>query len=146
MKLVILGEISSNKKSFLEEINAYRFKDDVVLHSHHFEEDEIVASAYAGIVFTNSNNNPESLIHLLSCRIPPVAADHLIHREIVEDAGIYFQGDNLSDLAAQMMHMYKDEDLRNRLINLAKARTDLFTMENAVQHLEQSILKFTQHE
>jgi len=137
MKLVMCGNISGNKKKFSEEIDAYRFKEDVIIKdASQTDVATITASAYACIVFQNADNDPISAIESLSCHIPVIHAADPLLKEIVGEAGLSFQTDDFNDLAAQMMLVYKDEALHRNMIEACEKRKTKFSIEEAVRVLE----------
>lgn len=146
MKLVISGRINGYNKKFQEELNAYRFINEVVICNVVDDLDELIAAAYAGIFFNQPNQNPQSIIDSLYVDVPTISTDHALNREITDDVGLFFQENNDADLAAQMMLIYKDEDLRSRLINAAQKRKNIFSMTEALRTMENILLTFAHNE
>jgi len=146
MKLVISGKISGHYKKFQEELNTYRFRDEVVMLEDVAEYDELIASAYAVIVFHHPLHNPQPIIDALYCEVPSISADHTLHREIADDAGLYFPQNEFIGLSTQMMLIYKDEDLRSKMISAAQKRKNIFSMKEAVCNMERVIMSFAQNE
>jgi glycosyltransferase involved in cell wall biosynthesis len=60
--------------------------------------------------------------------------------EIAGDAAIYIDAEDYTDIAEQMMRIYKDEALRNRLIEDGRAIANDYTLEKSAQVFWQSIL------
>jgi glycosyltransferase involved in cell wall biosynthesis len=146
MKLVISGKVSGNNKKFQEELNTYRFRDEVVMLEDVAEHDELIASAYAVIVLHHPLHNPQPLIDALYCEVPSIATDHELYREISDDAGLFFPQNDFGGLGAQMMLIYKDEDLRSKLINAAQKRKNIFSIKEAVCKMEHVMMSFAQNE
>lgn len=146
MKLVVCGKIAGNNKKFQEELNAYRYREDILLYETISEQEELIAAAYAAIFFNQPHFNSQPLIDSFSLEVPLIAGDHGFYREIIEDSGLFFQEKNHTDLAVQMMMMYKDEDLRSRLIKAVQKRKEIFSLQEAVLKMERVILSFAQNE
>jgi len=146
MKLVVCGKIAGNNKKFQEELNAYRYREDILLYETISEQEELIAAAYAAIFFNQPHFNTQPLIDSFSLEVPLIAGDHIFYREIIEDSGLFFQEKNFNDLAVHLMMMYKDEDLRSRLINAIQKRKEIFSLQEAALKMERVIFSFSQNE
>jgi glycosyltransferase involved in cell wall biosynthesis len=48
--------------------------------------------------------------------VPVLTSQNTSMQEVAGEAGLYFDANNYVDIAEKMMLIYKDESLRNRLI------------------------------
>ena len=136
MKLVVCGNIEDNKKKFLEELDAYRFKEDVVMIDAALTDREMItASAFACIAFKNSDCDPLPLIENLCCHVPILFAEDPLLKEFAGEAGLSFQANDFNDLAAKMILVYKDEALHRKMAEACEKRKKLFSIEEAVRVL-----------
>jgi glycosyltransferase involved in cell wall biosynthesis len=147
MKLIVCGNIANNRKKLLEELDSYRFKEDVIMMDPSQTDKAIITgNAYASIVFLNSENDPLPLIESLCCHIPILYAEDPLHKEVAGEAGLAFQSDDFNDLAVQMMQIYKDESLHKKLTEACEKRKTQFSIEEAVRVLSALLKASTANE
>lgn len=136
MKLVVCGNISGNKKKFSEQLDAYRFKEDVIMaDASQIDVATILASAYVCIILHSPDHSPMPAIESLCCHVPVIHAADPLLKEITEEAGLSFQTEDFNSLAAQMMMVYKDEVLHRNMIKACEKRKNRFSLEEAVRVL-----------
>jgi glycosyltransferase involved in cell wall biosynthesis len=118
-KLLITGRMERDSQSFTETLKTYKYRDDIVLTGFAKEEDmiKLIGSAYALIHSTPWDGTTVSALEAMNCRIPVIASAVPFIKEIAGDAVLYANSDDHTDIAEKMMVLYKDETLRNSLID-----------------------------
>jgi glycosyltransferase involved in cell wall biosynthesis len=117
MKLVLAGKITSTYKKLIGNLRTYKYRDAVILKN--------IAS--------------HQLLQAMRSGAPVVSVSNPVACEIAGDSVFYFNAEEYSDLAAQMMRLYKDEDIRKDLIEKAKKLTMNYNMDHSAKLLGQAI-------
>ena len=132
LKLVIIGKNYANYRDPEIEIARQGLEGDV--HIDDFVTDEelvafynmtellILPSYYEGFGFP--------LIEAMNCRVPVIAANNTSMPEIVGDAGLLVNPEYPEDIAAKILSILKDNQLREKLILKGLKNIKKFTWEN----------------
>jgi len=136
MKLFIAGTGGYQLKTFYEDLRLFKFKDDVQLFVDPAEEDVIslTASSYAMISCLPYNYFPSASLQSMKSEVPVVAASGGAMPEILGDAALYADPGNFKEIAVKMMSLFRDEKLRQLLIEKGKIQAEKYTW-NDVAHL-----------
>jgi glycosyltransferase involved in cell wall biosynthesis len=130
-KLVLAPEKNSGKLAEL--LATYKYRHDVVLVPR--PDNEIAQALYAGAYCFVQPAAPAyfnmALLHSLSWGLPIIAAAAC--REWAGAAALYFDDADEESLAAQLMTLYKDEGLRQRLAAAAAQRAAEFSWQPLLQ-------------
>jgi glycosyltransferase involved in cell wall biosynthesis len=132
MKLVLAGRLAWKNDAFLELLKTYKYRNDVVLL--HYVEDEtslaqLVASAYAMVYPSLFEGFGVPVVEAMRCGVPVLTSKGSAMEEITEGAALYFDPANMSDIAEQLMVIYKDERLRAKLIEQGTAVAQQYTWQ-----------------
>ncbi len=142
MKLLIYGNIFfEQKQEWQEKLSTYKYRDDVVLlrESEVNNHKALLASAYAFIHTPLFDEDVLPLLQALACETPGIYFISKSAKEYAEDAAIWIEAANYEQLGGKMILLYKDEALRNDLIEKGKGQTKIHAKEKAMQLL-QSVL------
>lgn len=125
-KLVVVGIKN------LENVETYKHKNDIVLIDNLSSEAliRLTASAYANICVSNESSQA---IAALQSGTPVICNNNNCLPEIAGDAALFFDSNNAQNLAAQMIEMYKNEDLRSSLIQKGIIQAQQFSWEKTAQ-------------
>ena len=134
--LMMTGPGSSNKKS----IETYKYRNDVVIIESISEEEEaeIMATAYAFVVNSDTKENMITALNAMKSGVPIIAVDNSSVNEIAGDAALYAAND-IKDIGEKMMQLYKDENLRSALIKKGNEIVRNYTEEKSAAQLWRSI-------
>ncbi len=80
-------------------------------------------------------------VEAMSCGAPVLASDRGSLPEVVGDAGLYYDPENIEEITACVIKFFGDPALRNRLREASIARALEFTWDNAAALAEQSFRK-----
>ena len=121
MKLVLLGRIAWENNDFDKMINTYKYREDVAVINDATagEASEILAAAYA-LIQPYTSNNLLFLFDAMQCHVPVLTENNPAFKEITSDTVLYFDSKSEMDIADKMMLIYKDETLRNGLVEKGK--------------------------
>jgi glycosyltransferase involved in cell wall biosynthesis len=119
MKLVLAGSATAAGQEIADSLRTYKFRQDVVWLP---EVDQptlakLTAAAYAMIYPSRMDGVALPIYAAMRCQVPVIAIDGPAAREAGKDALLYTDPQNLEDLADKLGLLYKDEQLRTRLLN-----------------------------
>lgn len=131
MVLVLAGELQKNYPEFPELLQTYYFRNDVkwIQHISLEERFHLIGGAYGLICpFAPESFRPE-ILEAFACRVPAIVADNALAREIGEDAAIYCNAQNIENIGDVLCEIYKDENLRGRLIAVGDIQAGKYSWE-----------------
>jgi glycosyltransferase involved in cell wall biosynthesis len=142
-KLIVTGSIESYSKSFTESLKAYKYRDDIELTGLVKEADlvKLIGSAYALIHTNQPDGVIVSLLEVMNCQIPVISAADWVTKEIAGDAVLIANTDDYTDVAEKMMLLYKDESLRNSLVEKGQTVIAKYNWDKTADALWQCIHK-----
>jgi glycosyltransferase involved in cell wall biosynthesis len=142
-KLVLAGRLAWKYEHFQESLKTYKYRADVVLAGYVEEQDlvKIIGSAYALVYPSVFEGFGVPVIEAMSCNIPVITSINSSMQEIAGDAALFANPADHTDIADKMMLLYKDESLRNRLIQKGKERAKEFSWDKTAELLWQALLK-----
>ncbi len=112
MKLVIRISPQLN----IEKLENYKFKDDVVLT----DEQAALAAAWAAVYVNQSGSAYGGIYPLLHAHVPVIAPDKISFRDVYEESVYYADVNDPKSLGTAMVELYRNESLRNKLVNESK--------------------------
>jgi glycosyltransferase involved in cell wall biosynthesis len=142
-KLVLTGRLAGKHKRFLESLETYKYREDVVMTGY-VEEDnrvKIIGSAYALVYPLSGEGSGVPVLEALRCYVPVITSGNSAMQEIAEEAALYVNPHDHNDIADKMILLYKDENLRSQLIQKGKRISDQFNWDKSAEMLWESILK-----
>lgn len=128
-------------KGFLEKMKLFKYKNEVkVLENVTGKESAtITAAAYAFVYpFANEYSYP---LQAIKCNVPVIVFKGGVFPEILSDAALYIKPDDHKDIADKMMLIYKDEKLRQQLIEKGKEQVKKYSWDKTADSLWESIEK-----
>ena len=141
MKLLVIVASTNDDVAIKEKLATYKYKEDVLLLQDISEKDvaKITASAYALIDASLKKDYCITVIEAMQCSIPVACSNIGCLPEIVEDAALLFNPFDEKNIAEQLMLLYKDENLRNDLIEKGRKISSKISFENTVQSFYKTI-------
>jgi len=142
-KLVLVGRLAWKYDSFIHSLRNYKYKDDVVMLGY-INEDEIVrvmGSAYALVYPSLHEGFGVPVLEAMKCNVPVITSAHSPMQEIAGDAALYADANNPQDIGEKMMLIYKDENLRNSLVDKGRTIAANYSWQRTAELLWQSIQK-----
>lgn len=141
MKLLVVETLAGQTNSIIEKLKTFKYRDEVKMLGY-LPEDElanVVASAYALIFPGFFGGLGVSIIEALQCEVPVITPDKSSMREFADEAALYADPSKVEEIAAQMKTIFKDEQLRSKLIAAGKIQAQNFTWEKTAQLMWQGI-------
>ncbi len=140
MQLVLASQNNAEAK-ILKSISSYKYRNEVILIDKLSTVDlaKIVAATYAFVYPVWHDDVGTIPIQTLKCAAPLIVTDTLALKEICGEAALYVQPNNFNDIANNMMLLFKDEELRNRLIIKGREREDFFSSYKSISTLSEVI-------
>lgn len=136
MKLVLAGAGTAAGADIAASLASYKYRNDVVWLQESDSEtlSRLIAGSYALIYTPRFEGMALPVYAALQCQVPVIALDGQAAREAGGDAVLYTDPENLEDLADKMCLLYKDEQLRSRLLGRIADRklpvTDVWALIN----------------
>ncbi|MDP4263630.1 MAG: glycosyltransferase family 1 protein [Bacteroidota bacterium] len=142
-KLVLAGRLAWKYQQFIENLKTYKYREDVILTGYLEEEElaRVIGSAYALIYPSLWEGFGVPVLEAISCHVPVITSGHSAMQEIAKDAALYINPEDHADMAEKMLLLYKDENLRNELIQKGKKIISRYNWDQSADLLWQSIMK-----
>ena len=81
------------------------------------------------------------VLEAMQSDVPVITSLNSSMQEIAKEAALYADPESPADIAEKMMLLYKDEKLRNQLIEKGRLNSREYNWNRAAEHLWQSIEK-----
>jgi len=143
LKLVIAGRLAWKYDSFVRDLKKYKYRHDVILLGY-VEENElalIMASAYALVYVSLFEGFGIPVLEAMKCGVPVITSIHSSMEEVAKEAALYADPKSFEDIAEKMMLIYKDEKLREELVEKGKSAAVGYSWQKTGELLWQSIQK-----
>lgn len=128
-KLVLAGRLAWKNEEFLDLLKTYKYRNDVV-HTDYMEERELarlMAAAYAFVYPSHFEGFGVPVAEAMRSEVPVLTSKDSAMQEISGEAALYFDPDNVDDIAYKLMFIYKQEGERRNLIEKGKAIAAQYT-------------------
>lgn len=148
VKLIIVGEkyrwTSNIKNTYLN----MKFKDDVIFTGrlHSTELHHVIASALAMTYIPYFEGFGIPILEAMNCDTPVITSNITSMPEVAGDAALLVDPFSVSSISNAMIYIYKDEDMRNSLIEKGRKRKLNFSWDKTADLLWKSILKTIESE
>ncbi len=143
MKLVLAGRLAWKYESFTESLKSYKYRDDVVMTGYVDEVElvKITGAAYGLVYPSFFEGFGVPVLEAMKCNVPVITSANSAMQEIAKDAALYIDPESHTDIADKMMLLYKDENLRNQLIEKGRSTAEEYNWDKTAALLWQSIVK-----
>lgn len=142
MKLVIVGRMAWLAKEIEEAKAKMPFKDEVKWLGYVELEEltKITGAAYAMVYPSLFEGFGIPILESLKTGVPAIAANTSSMPEVLGNAGILVNPLEVEEIANAMEQIYKNEDLRSKLVAHAKEQSSKFSWDKSAQELYKSIM------
>lgn len=143
MKLVIVGRMAWLSKEIQEAKDKMPFKDEVVWLGYVDLEElvKITAAAYAMVYPSLFEGFGIPILESLNTGVPVIASDTSSMPEVLGEAGLLVDPNDVESIATAMEKMYKDETLRARFVRVAEVQSVKFSWDKSAVLLYDSMMK-----
>lgn len=142
MKLVLAGRLAWKNDEFLKLYRTYKYKDDVALTGYITEDElaDLTSSAYALVYPSSFEGFGVPVLEAMQSAVPALTSSNSAMQEITEEAALYFNATDSADIADKLMLIYKDEALRDVLIEKGSKVVNKYNWQRTAELLWKSIL------
>jgi len=143
MQLIIGGDAGLQYENFMKQLSLFKFKQDVKVFTHLSSKQtkEIIAAGYAFIDISLYECFPSASVSAMQLSVPVIASLKGAMQEICGGAALYADPENVNDIATQMMHLFKDEKFRKKMIEKGNEQAQKFNWNNTADLLWTSVQK-----
>lgn len=137
MKLLVVGRLAWQYEDLLQKLKTYKYRDDVVLLGYQPDEQlvKITGAAYAMVYPSFFEGFGLPILEAMQSEVPVITSNTGCMPEIGGDAALYANPNDPDAIAKQMLHIYKDEILRSRLITAGIMQAAKFNWDKAANEL-----------
>ncbi|HVU98802.1 MAG TPA: glycosyltransferase [Puia sp.] len=116
-----------------KKLDTYKYREDVhACPPAPAADARLMSGAYAFLFLYEGNSLGQPLLDAWKSGVPVIAATGGVAQDLAGDAVLTANGADPASLATHLMSVYKDEQLRSRLIARGKARLEAFDPECTV--------------
>lgn len=143
MKLVLAGRLAWKSDTFKDSLASYKYRNDVVMTGYLPETElaSLTAAAYAMVYPSHFEGFGVPVLEAMQCGVPVITTSASSMQEVAGDAALYAPATDHEAIAAHMILLYKDENLRTRLITEGLQVAKQYTWERTAALLWQCIEK-----
>lgn len=139
IKLVLAG----NKKAHNfdtridETIERLKISDEIVFPGFVDEKDKGAIFQLAKVFVFSSlyEGFGIPILEAMSQKLPVLASDIPVHREIASDGALYFNPGSIDEMQEKLYNILADENLRENLVNLGLKRLDFFSWKKSAEKI-----------
>lgn len=144
-KLVLMPGPGRQHRDLYARLSSYKYRDDVILVSGigQAEMHNLIAAAYAFILPSGYVETAWPVLAPLSCDVPLIAAQGDATGEFAADAALFINSEDPADIADKLMLVYKDESLRNKLVEKGRMTAARYSWSRATQQLWRALEKLS---
>ena len=145
MRLMLTGG-PRQRERIVERLKTYRYREDVewvadaaaaaAAETPGAGQAELAGAAYAVVLPAEGNGLGTTLLNMWKAGVPVIAADGGLWEEMGQGAVLGVASGDPASLAAQLMRIYKEEDLRAELIGKGFERLKVYSGENFLRLLQ----------
>ena len=132
MKMVVIGVFDERFGKEMDKLKSYKFNSEVFIKKEISvnETSAVVAGSYAFIFPTDTDVFPMPVLQAMACGVPVITGYSSSISEIAGDTALYANPLHPAEMAEQMKKIYKDEQLRSKLVEDGISKSKLHTWDN----------------
>ena len=134
-KLVIAGSISPRFKKFATDLKTYKYRDSLVLPERVTEKElgKLTGAAYAMVNPGTAAGWSAMMLAALRSEVPLILSKKSSPGQWADDAVLYIDPSDHTDIAEKMMLIYKDESFRKNMVEKAVRVAGEFTWDKTAE-------------
>jgi glycosyltransferase involved in cell wall biosynthesis len=142
LKLVIAGRLAWKYSVFVESLKTYKYRHDVIVTGYIPEEEltALTAAAYAMVYPSLWEGFGVPVLEAMRSGVPVITSKNSPMEEIAGEAALFADPERFHDIAEKMMQVYKDENLRQELIDKGHEIETAYTWDRTAALLWESMI------
>lgn len=143
MRLLIILNNAAKTEPYSANLHLFKYREEVQVLAIAGEPElaKLIAAAYVMVHTDNLEGFIVPPLQAMKSHTPVIAAGDRVLAEICGDAALYADRHSHKDLAEKMMMLFRDETLRQKLVDKGEQRANNFSWEKTSELLWESILK-----
>jgi glycosyltransferase involved in cell wall biosynthesis len=143
VKLVIVGNRKWQSKEVKNVYEKMQFRDDVIFTGRIGIDKlkDVMAAALALVFIPHSEGFGLAMIEAMKCDVPVISVNSTSMPEVAGDAALFVNPLSVDSITEGMTRIYKDEKLRNHLVEKGRRQRELFSWDKTAENLWRSIEK-----
>jgi len=135
MKLLLVENSTMRDEELIEKLKTYKYREDVKTIGNLTADklSKAFAAAYALLYPVLYDAFGFTIVNALHCELPIITSNIEGVKEFAGEAALYADAKSPENIADKMKTLFKDEQLRNKLIAAAKVQSKKFSWEKAAQ-------------
>jgi len=146
MKLVLTGRLAWKYESFITDLKSYKYRDDVVMTGYVDDEElvKLIGSSYGLVYPSLFEGFGVPVLEAMKTGVPVLTSAATSMQEIADNAALFADPANPTDIGDKMMMLYKDEKLRSDLVRKGFFVADKYSWDKTASLLWDCICKAMQ--
>lgn len=143
IKLVIVGNIKWQTKEMKDVYDKMQFRKDVIFTGRIGTDElkDIMGAALALVFLPYYEGFGLPLLEAMNCDVPIISVNSTCMPEVAGDAALFVNPLSVDSISEGMISIYKDEQLRNQLIEKGRTQRQLFSWDKTAENLWRCIDK-----
>lgn len=141
MKLLVSGKKGWMYQDTLHKLKTFKYRDEVILLDYLPEETlaKVMASSYAVIYPSFFEGFGVPIVEAMQCEVPVLTSTTSSMPEVAGGAALFADPSSPQEIAENMKRIFKDENLRNTLIEKGKEQAKMFSWDDTSERMWQAI-------
>lgn len=145
MKILIIGRFAWNADEIKMALMNHPFKNDVIHYDYMQvkELSKVIGASYALTFVSIFEGFGIPILEAIQCEVPSIVSNTTSMPEVAGNTAILVNPNSAEEIASAMIEMYKDENLRNRLIDATKTQVKKFSWDKSAKEFYAIVEKIT---
>lgn len=141
MKLLVIGRLAWKYDETLQKLKTYKYRDEVKMLGY-LPDDElasVVAAAYALVFPSYFEGFGVPILEAFQSGVPVITSNTSSMLEVSGEAALFADPNDPNEIADQLKRIFKDEPLRNQLIEQGKVQAQKYNWQKTANLMWKAI-------